>query len=469
MIFDYIAYAIRALLDETDMHFFEEYQSITTAYRNTLDDQLRNNVPSLYDENGGYNILDLVALSQGSDLSTELRCAIDTSIKNKNFDYLLFTLENVSAAMKKYIKSLLKIPCTYKEIGYLNANDVETNIILLPNFKADWQHNNMWKAFEYGINNYLKNIYVIDASDIKGDYEIKNYVVKYNLFKDAYRRKRLRIGLSPITCAAAITSDNIELYEKDNKGVFSVKDINGSDEIDDNLISIIEKARMEKVDILVFPEMLGTQKTIDKFERFTMDMIDDAIDSNPPITVLPSIWGERENKSLVYIGDCNEPVVQKKLYRFPYEDEKNGFFLEDIDLCSENTINVFHIDKIGRVVIAICKDFLLNNHIDFLIRKLRASLILTPSFSTGHYPFKMISYYGFPYDCSIAWINSCAALNLKANKKDECSTIGAFYDRSIFYSGDCTKEFTIDNCNKKCKECLFTVDIVLKENENEKL
>lgn len=454
MIFDYIALACREILNNTDDRFFEEYQAISSSYINQLKREMSQQVPS-YFKDGAYRMLDKNDLYHTGDFLGDFSAMLTSALAEKNYDKALFFIQNICSGFARYITNLTYIPDDYRSFDYLNTNSSETKIIVLPKFRADWQHSNMWKTFDYGLNNYLQNIYIIDIASISGKYKIKNYILSYGLFQEALNNGKLLIGVSPITCKSCINPENIETREVDGKGYFSLKELSNKNELQNNLKSIYQKAQKNGINILVFPEMLG----IEGQEQVIEDIVKESGELNPQITVLPSIWKNRENCSQILIGAANDPVLQRKSFRFPYQNEKGDTFLEDLRLDGEIDIHIFHADKIGRIVVAICKDLLMKKHLDFLIEELKASVILVPSFSTGDYPFEMISYEGFPYDCNIVWINSCAAEHLLNSSGKTLDNIGLFYRPSRDGTQDCIRKFKKEGCTGQCSECFFTMEI----------
>ena len=103
--------------------------------------------------------------------------------------------------------------------------------------------------------------------------------------------------------------------------------------------------------------------------------------------------------------------------------------------------------------------------IEFLVGDLRASLILVPSFSTGDYPFKMISYYGFPYDCHIVWINTCAAEHICPVGSRPLDTVGMIYNPGKSGYREKPIELKRSECNRQCTECLKTYEADIKGEE----
>ena len=462
LIFDCIARACRQIIDCTDNRFFEEFQAISSNYLHKIEADFKREIPSFFD-GGHYRMPSAADLSSKSHFAQEFSSALEFATRNNDFEKALYYIKSVCPAFAKYIRQLTIITSDYTSFDYLNSNSQDTNIIVLPKVSANWQHSNMWKYFDYSINNYLTNIYIVDITGIKGNYKIKNYVLNYDLFAEEIEKGKIVISISPITCKDCINLENVEIKDINGKEFFSVNELQHAEEITDNIKSIFSEARKRGVNILVFPEMLGTQDQIPQIQKLNLEESNTPNINYPQITVMPTIWKDRDNYSNILIGQLNQPVAQKKTFRYPYQVEDGSIILEDLDLENKVTINIFHIEGIGRVIVAICKDLLMRKHLDFLIGDLKASIILVPSFSTGDYPFKMISYYGFPYDCNIVWINSCAAKHLLNKPNDSFETIGVTYNPSRSGTDNCVKEYKNSACDGQCDKCLFTFELNLKE------
>ena len=460
MIFDYIAEVARELIDADKDHFFEEYQAMAPPYREKGKERIKKAIPNLY-ESGVEKQLVSSDLSVNSAVSKQIIAFIADAEEKKDHKMLMLLVETICNSLLDYVAGLSKLTVDYSRIDYLNGNHESTKVIVLPYFKCDWQHDQMRNCFENGINNYTNNLYFIDIKHTIGKYKIQNYILNKNLFHRAKQNNKLKIGMAPLTCKPVITQDTIETEERNGVGYFSIKEVKDSESINESLISILKKARSENVDILVFPEMLGTEETKNCFENFCEEQMFDTDLSNPDIVVLPTVWKDHHNQAFVYIGELNEPIVQEKYHRYPYPDDGNCR-LEDLAIPDVPVINVFHSKHLGRIVVAICKDLLMKEHIDFLIGDLRASLILVPSFSTGHYPFEMISYYGFPYDCHIVWINTCAAEHIIPEGDEPLKTVGMIYNPSKTGIEEEMPKLDKDKCTRQCTQCLKTYEAKLK-------
>ena len=464
MIFDHLAEAARELYDISEGHFFEEYQAMPPLYHQNMIESIKEAIPALYNEEGDPRQLESSDLSVNSKVAKQIIAFIEDAEAKKDYKRLMVLIETVCGSLLNYVEGLSTLTTDFCPIDYLNANHESTKVIILPDFKCNWQHDDIRNCFENGINNYIKNIYFIDIKHTIGKYKIQNYILNRRLFKRAKNGGKLKIGMSPLTCHPAITQDTLETSERDGTGYFSVKEVKDGESINKAMLSILDKARKEEVDILVFPEMLGTEETVKQFDDFCQEQMFDTRLSNPEIVVLPTIWKDRHNQAYVYIGELNKPVIQDKYYRYPYPD--NGIYrLEDLDTSDVPIINVFHSEKLGRIVVAICKDLLMKEHIEFLVGDLRASLILVPSFSTGDYPFKMISYYGFPYDCHIVWINTCAAEHICPVGSRPLDTVGMIYNPGKSGYREKPIELKRSECNRQCTECLKTYEADIKGEE----
>lgn len=130
----------------------------------------------------------------------------------------------------------------------------------------------------------------------------------------------------------------------------------------------------------------------------------------------------------------------------------------------DKKIYIIHAPGIGRTCIAICKDFLENQYLNFLLEDIKADLIIVPSFSTGSYDFTNQISKCKSYDTDVIWINSCSAKHLTNRKNKNFEIIG-----EILKSGKNSGEetfFKTNNCNKICDKgiCIFENEIQLEYN-----
>ena len=293
----------------------------------------------------------------------------------------------------------------------LNDNYMECGIYLLPRISCGWEHTNRDASTSYSIFYYLRNFYYICAADLK-EYEMQHILMPKALFRDAVRRKEFRVLVSPVV------GDNIieieKCYEKEHIRYISVKPIHPDAEksLQKILLNILKKAVSLRADMLVCPEMLGTRHLVEVLsdELGIREEIED--NDFPRMTVCPSIWENRCNSSRI-LDDMGGTVCEQQKHHGV--DLKQWSAKEDIE--SDRKIYILHCHGIGRIVVAICKDFLITSYLRILAEKLKVNLLLVPSFTGKDYQFDLLRRKYGELDLNVIWINTCASRWLNKDGK----------------------------------------------------
>lgn len=437
--FNLIADIIEYLLNNNTTRILENYSCVSPDYIDEC--SLTTVYELLLDPVKQFNNHDVVNI----EYIKKIRIYYESLVLSKDNCAIVHLLETLDHMVQDYCESLKMID-EYDVIEFEKLNTKITRVELYPKCLCSWEHKNMGKAFRYDIRDHLKNLYFIDLNDIPRNFLVKNYFVNNKLFLSARYRDELRIGISPLTNENVFPLEMIEFSNVENINTFSINGVSASKMLLNNVDSIINTAIRKEVDFLVFPEMLGTKEINELISRY-VDRVDI---KTPPIIVSPSLWTNHSNVSTLFFGsDSSDVIDQPKNYKFPFEYQGNSY-IEDLNFREGNIINLFHCDGIGVFSIVICKDLLIKEYLDFLIEKLKITLIISPSFSTGEYPFEVTVPQGYQYDCDIIWINSCAAKHLKDDEKPFSDTIGLGT-----HNGTITRYNLSEQCKKNCSKCIF--------------
>lgn len=368
----------------------------------------------------------------------------------------------------------------------LNTNSDITKIELFPRYPCTW--NDSKKPI--GIKSAMKNYSYYDTNKNK-EYKVRHYILKENPLS---HKHFFRIAVSPYTNAHVLGVRDICNEKQQN--VLRISGI-GSDNLGHNvrdgyyldqqgmmkrLNACIQKASEQDVDILIFPEMLGTPSIIQEGLSKMLELEYGTTESASPFMVLfPTIWtqtGEKCTNSLSVgitgaIADANGVSAS-------FVQEKQNAYLKRIgsfcgkleDIMGDGIVNVLHIPNLGRIVFPICADFLNDDYRNFLLESLAPTLILCPSFSQGFDEFIQSTALSGPNKCHIIWCNSCAAIHHysewnpeKFNYNDICCAGIAGYSREyapVKPNAECE-----GNCGKEY--CLFYIDIPFENKKNFKL
>jgi len=359
------------------------------------------------------------------------------------------------------------------ELIDLNSNYAETQILILPKLSCQWKS----KTVDKGINSLMKFYFFVNVQRLQ-EYKVRNFVLNRT---DGFNMNKIRIGISPLT-----NENSLHICHntsKDGKRIIAVNRDGVAPEIitstTEKLCRIIEIATEQQVDILMFPEMLGTKEMIQEGLAKIAELNYCPDCPNPPFLILlPTIWGKEDtglqkgnntNKLKVAISDCiidgvsfKEAFTQQK--QNPYfasEGSTNGE-LEAID--SDKIINLLHVPKLGRIAFPICADWLNQDYNEILLNTLEASLILCPSFSKGFDDFIQSCSQSSTDKCCIIWCNSCAVQHLYTQKKfmpfqvEDIGCAGLPLEWRT-YAPKKVQPLCKNKCGKEY--CLFYIDIPL--------
>lgn len=370
---------------------------------------------------------------------------------------------------------------TIKESGILNNNSNECGIALFKKAKALWEHRS--GGTEKGLNytNLLSNFYVQDLKmKEKSGYKYENIWCLQDFkteIEQIQDNKALTIGMTGLS---DLKPFKIILGENGLNNTFKVQLLPEFEEqIIPKIISIIKKACKDSVDILIFPEMLGSKKINGKIQDTLFELYCNEI-KTPLFVIAPSVWDSNKNELTVFNHTGEEILVQPKFV--PYQHEEDGVkYVEDLEYNS--TIKVLHIDGLGRVIFPICKSFISPSFKD-ITEVTKPLLILCPSYSTGYYDFEVEANSFSSVDCNVVWSNCCRALkhpkdtskitdtkvsDTAKNKEPLLGFItqnGNIYKpMEVFSLDECCKEYNENGCKN---DCLKKGEINFKVNSDSK-
>lgn len=379
------------------------------------------------------------------------------------------------------VEEKLDIEETLKLIGErpfvsLNSNREETDIYILPRVRSihdpltpddgedeEAPQRKHWAGeWNYGINQDLKNIFYVESEDltIRGvTYTIRNIVLTSPILED---KDDFMIALSPVVSDAELD----KRYSKEKSGdtpirYFSVHGIKNAERVHGRIKSSFLEACQAGADMAVFPEMLGDAWLLEPDKQFS-SMIDSMIEEAeeqehpaPHLTLMPTWWHDGRNE-LYVISNKNERLcIQQKQNPFILE-EGGQEYLEKL-ACANHEVQILHIDGFGRITFPICKDLLVQDYGDLLIKVLHSTFAICPSFSPGKTQFDLTAAKGRPYGCYMIWINTCSAVEGK-EPPDHVGWIACPFPKEAEQRlcPDCK-----GNCGEDSSPCLFLIRISL--------
>jgi len=369
--------------------------------------------------------------------------ATDELIERSNLQEIIIFLQILDKALFENIL----VESWKEELGeaqYLNSNQTETGIGILPYYHCGWDLSSERFNRSHDLNVFIDNFLVVDLDNLK-DISVKNIFIDSSI---KLNKARIKIGLSPLWRWESFKSKNE--VENGNK-VINIEYCSNSKKENDIIGKTIDKATEENVDILLFPEMLGN----DEMSKCIRKKLIKFRPMYPQIIVLPSIWKKGTNKSKVINRYGIEIFEQGK--RIPFIDKDR--FCEN--LAPYNELNVMHIRGFGRILIMICRDFLEVENLEKILNELRPTVILVPSFSTGYHDFDRVKGICEGHECVVVWVNSC--VHRKDNDPfgfiDKAGhSFLADSDRLIVFPPNENKDEECNKCEKCCEQsvCLYT-------------
>lgn len=400
----------------TNERDFEDMRNLTVDYETALVERLKEKFPDMFDKDTG-NVSEASEWHlNGSSLVKDLKNYLTDASDKRELIMLV-----------KYLDSFLEdtfygcIPVDQEQYRFfcLNDNFSECRICLLPRLQCRWEHQNREAYTSYNIDYYLRNFYFFYEKDLR-DYEVQHILMPRDLFREALRKKELSVMVSPVTGDKVV--EVTEPYVREDKRFVAVKpmrpDIENRIRVD--LLNVLRKAADEQADLLIYPEMLGTEDLAECL-ACELDVRENIHDNGfPRLTVCPTIWKQNRNCCRI-LDDMGDVVCEQQKH--------HGVDLKDRlkeDIQSDRKIYILHCYGIGRIAVAICKDFILTDYLKILVEHLKVSLLLVPSFTNQDYQFRGLASKYPEKDCNVIWINTCSARWLNKDGKAEASVSLAY-------------------------------------------
>lgn len=424
---------------------------------------LRESLPILLEENGQIHNLRLCEMDASFFGNLE-------KVISEDDIYLLHLLVYcMDRAIIQCYNTLETFEEEYEEIEGLNNNWKETGISILKRVSCAWRVRNIGSCEE----SLFYNFYYIEKQD---DIKILNYALQSpSVLKIG--KLNLRVAISPLTKEEIVVFsdpyERINIHTKQKQHYFRVEALKNTEWLEQQIIANMEYSGLHDVDILVFPEMLGSQEMLDNVLDFFQQNRNKKV---PPLVVFPSIWEKTENDrnntnvSCLLLDGRQIMFKQNKRICFYYKDKDGTKIFEDINRDSEvpDVLNVLHIDGIGRICIVICYDYLHNENREMIKKVLKPTLICCPSFSTGSFNFQILQESGYYAGCNCIWCNTCSAVNAAGSDKNfeivggigtlskNCDQLDAETFKKVFEGRKKCKKET-------CSQCVYYSDIPLKK------
>lgn len=389
-----IARILRNIINNTDKDFVQDYNCTSPEKRKDGKKEIYKETGICFDDGGIVQLLDVKQLSQ---LKDKLLIYAEKIVNNKDYKMQMYLVETLDRALKNVICDEFILENSMDEIKPLNDNADETDIKLYPRCECGWERKSRGVVNHIMIENFIWNLLVIDYGSVQSKYTDHHFYIMDDF--NGAKRKSIKIAAIPYS-----NKDNyLFRYFKEDICLLDM-DYTGNKKKDSEFVAG-EILASKGNDIIIFPEIRGYKGMEEDVSSIISQYGDDKI---PHIIVLPSYWDDGVNSANVLDAYGMKLFEQKK--HFAYYAEKEGIKYKENLICGKTTeVNVIHWQGIGRIVVAICRDFLNEDYINDILRLYKVTLLLVPSHSTGEYDFKNIANICKSKNCCVLWLNTCAA------------------------------------------------------------
>lgn len=402
-LYNLIAEMIVYLINDEDKGFFKKYNSRTVGERKKELYTIRENVQELFEE-GTEHFCELDHKKIREQGFIEKIERLFSSLRNqKDHRCILRLLEILDSALERQMLYEMESIGGDSFEGGLNSNWKALKLGIVPRYICYWERGHRGSQHYERIDNFLKNILVINYNAL-GDLQISNHFLPTNKFWTAEQRGSLSVAVSPLK----IQSDfDMDIYEREETCYFAVKYKGNKDEDNRRIEEIIDRAAKEQADVLIFPEMLGNTRMVEDISNYLQEPFWLSGNKPPELILLPSVWEDHRNVSCLLNRTGAVICEQSKQEAYQEPIPSGGSACEDI--FPDHHVHLIHGIGIGRMVIMICKDFITKDYLETILRELKVTFVLIPSYSTGYHDFETMSGALQASDCCALWTNACAA------------------------------------------------------------
>ncbi len=419
-VFDYIAEQIARLRDLNPKAWEDETTQDTIVKPPDLDES----IAALFESNLSlYNTKELLRYG----ISCEAVSAISQWPYYDSYICMVEVLAKLSRNLP-YRDIIKRSPKVKQRGGFeaLNGNAEATGLQIVPRVPSI--HDDLSPAEESeqphskakhwasersrGINQELANIMCIETRALQlqsYQFQVMHHIIERDFFPAG--KKELLIGVSPL-----VKGDFLDVaYETrqdgaDRRNFFHVKGLKNSGIVKAKMEATVLAACERKVDILIFPEILGSEEIVSQeFIDYVAQLAEEKGLPMPSVILWPTWWHNFRNELYVTDGSGDLICRQQKQYPFKYTDPVTAVsYAEDLQNI-ERVIHVIHIPQVGRLTLPICRDYLEPGYVHLMADSLESTFLLCPSYSKGKTQFDLTSPGEIKYGCFTVWINTCAA------------------------------------------------------------
>lgn len=297
------------------------------------------------------------------------------------------------------------------KLSYPPDNNISDNLAFYPIFNknfimesdvmADARVHKIYDEIWDGIKNYRINKYEKDKKVI---------ITKYNndwIKESLIQNKCLKVAVVPF-------SNEPPFREDKSSGILEYKNYSEEElnKIYEDCIKILEKFDEEKIDIVIFPEVVMRVELVERIKSWLT--INAITGTNLKLIFIGSYYKDAINRCTLLSGGGVKLVINDKQNGFEYKDKNNNIHRENLG-DKLNNINLVDIKGLGRVWYTICKDALVFSNVIAIIEKYACNIQMVSCYTRSLKDFRdsgeLLSR---KYQVLSVIANSCAARELQS-------------------------------------------------------
>ena len=321
-----------------------------------------------------------------------------------------------------------------EEFESLNTNEDETGLLILPKVKTindtltpsdegeeksgtaedasgSAPSGKRWAADRLpGIQDQLTHTFYIETEKLALEdgrrYRIANSVLPGHVFSE--NNRPLRIAVCPLAHEDLLEIRTYHEETENGSRRLCSAGLKCEQFVHDKVRADLLRAGEEHANFVIFPEMMGNEKTLaPAFFRGIREELKACGQPVPSLALMPTWWHENRNELYVLDAAGKRLCVQQKQTSYLYKKDGEEY-AEDLRE-PERVVHILHVPDVGRLVFPICRDYLDEAYIQMMLRQLRATFLLCPSYSPRKTQFDLAAHGGIQYGCYTVWCNTCAA------------------------------------------------------------
>lgn len=349
----------------------------------------------------------------------------------------------------------------------LNSNYKEIKGVLIPSFRPIWEKKKIRSLQELAFSPFALLKKYIWISEKYQEWDISHFYISETALR-INENEPLIVVASPGQRTSTFKF-HCEKWNNENYFFIDEYDENECEKLQSKIQNVLEHAADENAHIVLFPEMLASEKLLDNISDYLAESDNDY----PALICLPSteILKSQEDKiyqNTVRIINGNGEKLTEYHKQHPFclevsQDEVKGYEYEGegkkIVKCYEpivpdKKLSIFHVNGVGRIGIMVCADVFNPALKKVLFEVMHINLLLVLVFSEGTDAFFRSLAEAAEEYCDVVWCNTCAAYR----DPTEQSLVIEYYSAGHKEQKKYQKYYCVKNPTK-CTSCASTIKI----------